>query len=73
MDSEKNTKNEGIVLQKKHIVIASAVICLLIAGGIVLGAVVGGSRNGTSSAPQTSQTGNPDIDLDPNAGTWEGS
>lgn len=59
----------GIVVQKKHIVIAAVIALLLVIGGIVLGLNWNG-RSGTGDEPPASQTWQPDID--PDAQDWTG-
>ena len=60
----KNT-DAGIVIQKKHIVIAAVIALLLIAGGIVIGL---NWNNWFGDDPPVSQTDPPDIDS--NAQDW---
>ena len=67
-----DNQNGGIVIKKKHIVIAMIIILLLLVGGVLVGANwnkwFGGSQ------PETSQSGTstPSLDIDPNAGQWNG-
>ena len=61
-------KTGGIVLQKKHLLIAGITVLLLLAGGITLGL---NWQNWFGNKPDASQTGGPEID--PGAADWTGS
>ena len=69
----------GIVLKKRHIVIIAILVLLLICGGIFVGLNwnnwFGGNGDKDDKTVQASQMSQPEnsVDLDPNAGTWEGS
>ena len=69
----------GIVLKKRHIVIIIILVLLLICGGIFVGLNwnnwFGGNGDKDDKTVQASQMSQPEnsVDLDPNAGTWEGS
>ena len=71
-------KQDGIVLQKKQIVIAGILILLLLIGGVSLGANwskwFGDKQPETidTSVSQVEDTLKPTLDIDPNAGNWEG-
>ncbi len=64
-------QNSGIVIQKKHIIIAAVVIVLLLACGIFVGA---NWNNWFGAKPEAPQSNPPAaaLDLDPNAGNWDG-
>lgn len=63
----------GIVLKKRHIIIIIILVLLLICGGIFVGLNWNSWFGEKENAPvQTSQS-DTSVDLDPNAGTWEGS
>lgn len=78
--SEENDKQNGkypseggIVLKKKHIIIIAILVLLLIFGGIFVGLNWRSWFGEKEDKPvQTSQS-DTSIDLDPNAGTWDGS
>lgn len=77
MEENKNTNNSGgIVLKKQHIVIAAVVVVLLLVGGILVGMNwnnwFGSKEDKPTQQSQVSQS-DTSVDLDPNAGTWEGS
>lgn len=64
-------ENNGIVIKKKHIIIGVIIILLLLIGALIVG-VNWNSWFGddTPDGPGTSQNG--DLDIDPNAGEWNG-
>ncbi|SDA26696.1 hypothetical protein SAMN02910447_02696 [Ruminococcus sp. YE71] len=67
--------NNGIVLQKKHIVIIAALLMALLLGGVVLGVKLGSKNDTTvqqSQAETQSAKAKPTVDLDPNAGEYTG-
>lgn len=77
MEENNNTNNSGgIVLKKQHIVIAVVVVVLLLVGGILVGMNwnnwFGSKEDKPTQQSQVSQS-DTSVDLDPNAGTWEGS
>ena len=63
-------KPDGIVLQRKHIVIIAAVLVLLIFGGIILGTKLAGKDSPQETAQ--SQTDSAGVELDANAGEYTG-
>ena len=68
-------QNGGIVVQKKHIIIAGIVILLLLIGGVVLGANWSkwfGSQPETSQADTDTNSSKNSLDIDPNAGQYNG-
>ena len=67
-----DNQNGGIVIKKKHIVIAVIIILLLLVSGVLVGA--NWSKWFGSSRTETSQSGTstPSLDIDPNAGQWNG-
>lgn len=70
---QENKPNDGIVLKKSHIIIAVIIVLLLIIGGLVVGLNWNSWFGDSNSSPTASDTSNPDIDIDPNAGDWTGS
>lgn len=64
-------QNGGIVIQKKHIVIVAVVIVLLLAGGILVGANWSKWFGPKAEAPQSTAPAAA-LDIDPNAGNWDG-
>lgn len=71
-----DNKGGGITLQKKHIVIAVIIIILLLIGGVALGAnwkrSSGDGQSDTKAVNSTADSAKPSLDIDPNAGNWEG-
>ena len=67
-----DNQNGGITIKKKHIIIAVIIIILLLVGGITLGA--NWNKWFDDKQPETSQSGTstPSLDIDPNAGQWNG-
>ena len=74
-------KQDGIVLQKKHIIIAVILILLLLIGGVLVGANwskwFGDSQPETVQSDFSAETSASDVpvpalDIDPNAGNWNG-
>ena len=71
--SAKHAAEGGIVLKKRHIVIIVILVLLLICGGIFVGLNWNNWFGEKENAPvQTSQS-DTSVDLDPNAGNWDGS
>lgn len=66
MNDIPQTKPNGVVVQKKHLILAAVAVVLLLAGGITLGV----NWNNWFGAPGTAQTGGPG--LDPGAVDWTG-
>lgn len=70
-----NTQN-GIVLQKKHIVIGLILLLLLLVGGVAAGMAFskrGGQETAQVDTQQEDSGGaKPALDIDPNAGEWNG-
>lgn len=67
--------NNGIMIQRKHIVIAAIAILLLIAGGVAVGLNWGkwfGDDSSSVSGSVSEQDDRQPIDLDPNAGKYTG-
>lgn len=71
---DENTNKNSITIQKKHIVIAIIIILLLLLGGITIGANWHKWFGNTTPATSQADSGGskPSLDIDPNAGNWEG-
>ena len=76
-----DNQNGGIVIQKKHIVIAVIIIIILLIGGVLVGANwskwFGGEQPEpvqaeVSQAETVPDASKPALDIDPNAGNWDG-
>lgn len=71
-----DNQQNGIVIQKKHIVIAFVIFLLILIGGIVTAFNWNTWFGKEDSAPVSEQMQNdapaPELDLDPNAGAWNG-
>ena len=78
--SEDNSKNEerndpqgGIVLKKQHIIIIAVLAVLLVLGGLVIGLNWNNWFGTEEALPAQTTRSDVSVDLDPNAGKWDGS
>ncbi len=70
MNGEKKPMQGGIVVQKKHLVIAAILVVLLLVGAVAWGM----SRNRAEDRPGSSDTNRPgSLELDPDAQDWQGN
>ena len=69
----KYAAQDGIVLKKRHILIIIVLVLLLIFGGIFVGLNWQNWFGEKDNQPTQTSQSDTSIDLDPNAGNWDGS
>ena len=69
----KYAAKDGIVLKKRHILIIIVLVLLLIFGGIFVGINWQNWFGEKDNQPTQTSQSDTSIDLDPNAGNWDGS
>ena len=70
---EKRAGEGGIVLKKRHIIIIIILVLLLIFGGIFVGINWQNWFGEKDNQPTQTSQSDTNVDLDPNAGNWDGS
>ena len=71
--SAKHAAEDGIVLKKRHIVIIIVLVLLLIFGGIFVGFNWNNWFGEKDNQPTQTSQSDTSVDIDPNAGNWDGS
>ena len=71
--SAKHAAKDDIVLKKRHIVIIVILVLLLICGGIFVGLNWNNWFGEKDNQPTQTSQSDTSVDIDPNAGNWDGS